>query len=218
MTEGYSRRALLERAGFFAAAAVLAELPGTLRVRGWVDDAEAATAGATRETFDGLAAFVVPGRDRFSRAQGVRTRRRGGVEAGAGRELVAALDALMPGPQPFSAGVATILNQTALVVAPSSAHGTFASPFANLSFRQKARTFQLLEADQSPEAGPIRFLAGNLAGLTAFLAYSDAGVLDRRKRRLRARPIGWRLARYTGPADGRRELKGYFEGRRKADA
>src|SRR5204863_659884 len=218
MTKGYSRRGLLERAGLLAAAGVLAQLPETLRIRGWVEDAQAATAGATRDTFDGLAAFVVPGRDRSSRGQGVRTRRPGGVEAGAGRELVAALDALMPGPTPFSKGVATVLDQTALAVAPSAAHGRFASPFANLSFRQKARTFQLLEADQSPEAGPLRFLAGNLPGLTPFLAYSEAGVLNRKKRRLRARPVGWRLARYTGPADGRREFKGYFQGRRGAGA
>ena len=53
--------------------------------------------------------------------------------------------------------------------------------------------------------------------LVAFLAYSEARVFDAKKRRLRARPVGWRLTRYTGVADGRKELKGYWQGRKAAD-
>jgi hypothetical protein len=31
------------------------------------------------------------------------------------------------------------------------------------------------------------------------------------------RPVGWRLSAYAGVADGRPELKGYFQSRRAAD-
>ena len=34
---------------------------------------------------------------------------------------------------------------------------------------------------------------------------------------LRARPLGWRLTRYLGVADGRKELKGYWQDRKAAD-
>ena len=71
-------------------------------------------------------------------------------------------------------------------------------------------------AGSSEEA--IRFLGSNLPGLAAFACYSEACAFDRRRRRLRCRPLGWRISRYDGIAEGRAELKGYFRGRRKADA
>jgi hypothetical protein len=93
--------------------------------------------------------------------------------------------------------------------------GPFQSRFANLSFRQKRAALAAL-TNSSEEA--IRFLGGNLPGLTAFACYSEANAYDRRRRRLRRRPLGWRLTRYAGLADGRAELKGYYRGRKKADA
>jgi hypothetical protein len=215
---GVSRRELLERAtALVAGAAVLDRLPQALRLQGWLEDAYAATPNVVAQTMNGLVAFVVPGRDRYSRAQGTRSRTPGGIEAGATPALIRTLDRFLPGPLPLSATAATILNGYAAQVDPRSEQGTFASPFANLSFAQKARVFQTVEALQAESAGSIRFLAGNLPGLVAFLAYSEAGVYDVKRRRVRRRPVGWRLTRYAGVAEGRKELKGYWRGRTKAD-
>ena len=220
MTEssGVSRRELLTRAtAFVAGAAVLDRLPQALRVQGWLEDAHAAGPNVVAQTMNGLVAFIVPGRDRYSRAQGTKSKTSGGIEAGTTPVLTRTLDRFLPGPLPLSATAATILNEFAAQVDPASRKGTFASPFANLSFAKKARVFQTIESLSAESAGSIRFLAGNLPDLVAFLAYSEAGAYDAKRRRLRARPLGWRLTRYAGVADGRKELKGYWQGRKAAD-
>lgn len=89
-------------------------------------------------------------------------------------------------------------------IAPSSRRGTFAAAFANLSVAQKAQVFQAIESLQVESAGSIRFLVGNLPDLVAFIVYG--------------RPLGRRLTSYAGVADGRKELKGYWQGRKAADA
>jgi len=215
---GVSRRELLERATtLVAGVAVLDRLPHALRLQGWLEDAYAAPPNVVQQTMNGLVAFVVPGRDRYSRAQGTKSKTPGGIEAGATPALIRTLDRFLPGPLPLSATAATILNGYATQVDATSRQGTFASPFANLSFAEKARVFQTVEALQVESAGSIRFLVGNLPDLVAFLAYSEAGVYDPKRRRVRRRPVGWRLTRYAGVADGRKELKGYWRGRKAAD-
>jgi hypothetical protein len=215
---GVSRRELLERATtLVAGVAVLDRLPHALRLQGWLEDAYAATPNVVQQTMNGLVAFIVPGRDRYSRAQGTKSKTPGGIEAGTTPVLIRTLDRFLPGPLPLSATAATILNGYATQVDPTSRQGTFASPFANLSFAEKARVFQTVEALQVESAGSIRFLVGNLPDLVAFLAYSEAGVYDAMHRRVRRRPVGWRLTRYAGVADGRKELKGYWQGRKAAD-
>jgi hypothetical protein len=203
---GVTRRELLQRgAAFVAGAAVLEQLPHALRIHGWLEDAYAATPNVVRQTMNGLVAFVVPGRDRYSRAQGTKTKTPGGIEAGATGVLIRTLDTFLPSSPPLSSTVATILNEIAANVAPRNRGPQWfpSSPFASLSFAQKAKVFESLESFKGEEAGSIRFLAGNLPGLTAFAAYS--------------RPIGWRLARYAGVAEGRAEFKGYYQGRRAAE-
>ena len=215
---GVSRRELLERATALVSGAVeLDRLPHALRLQGWLEDAYAATPNVVQQTMNGLVAFVVPGRDRYSRIQATKSKTQGGIEAGTTPVLIRTLDRFLPGPLPLSATAATILNGYATQVHPSSRQGMFASPFANLSFAEKARVFQTVEALEAESAGSIRFLVGNLPDLVAFLAYSDAGVYDVKRRRVRRRPVGWRLTRYTGVADGRKELKGYWQGRKAAD-
>jgi hypothetical protein len=196
---------------------VLEHLPAALRAQGWLEDAHAATPNVVVQTMNGLVAFVVPGRDRFSRAQGTKTKTAGGIEGGTTPVLIRTLDRFLPGPLPLSATAATILNEVAASVDSSSRRGRFASPFANLSFAEKTKVFKTLEALDEESSGAIRFLAGNLPGLVAFLAYSEAGSFDRRRNRLRRRPLGWRLAHYAGIADGRKELKGYWQGRKAAE-
>ena len=200
-----SRRELLRKTAALAAGAtVLEKLPEALRLQGWLEDAQAATPNVVVQTMNGLVAFVVPGRDRYSRAQGTRSRTAGGIEGGTTPVLIRTLDRFLPSALPLSATAATILNEVALSVDPSSRRGRFVSPFANLSFAEKARVFKTLEALSNETAGSIRFLAGNLPGLTSFLAFS--------------RPAGRRWTRYAGVSNGRKELRGYWQGRRSADA
>ena len=67
--------------------------------------------------------------------------------------------------------------------------------------------------------GNFAFVAGILPGFVAFLAYGEWHVFDRRRRRLRRRPVGWDLANYQPgrlvPAEGWNELQGYYQGRRR---
>jgi hypothetical protein len=215
---GVSRRQLLERAAVLAAGVtVLDRLPQALKLQGWLEEAYAAGPNVVQQTLNGLVAFIVPGKDRYSRAQGTRSRTSGGIEAGTTTVLTRTLDRFLPGPLPLSATAATILNEFALQVEPAAKRGTFASPFANLSFANKTRVFQTAESLPVESAGSIRFLVGNLPDLVAFLAYSEAGVYDAKRRALRRRPVGWRVTRYAGVSDGRKELKGYWRGRKAAD-
>ena len=199
-----SRRELLRRAtAFVAGAAVLEQLPAALRLQGWLESAYAAGPDVVHQAIGGLVAFIVPGRDRYSRGQGTKTRTPGGIEAGATPAVIRMLDRFLPSPIPLSATAATILNETAMRRFPASRRGTFAAPFSNLLLSQKAEVFAELESLPGESTGSIRFLVGNLPGLVAFAVYSL--------------PAGARLARYAGVADGRRELKGYWRGRRAAE-
>lgn len=188
-----TRRRFLERTGFLAAAGLLAQLPEVP----WVRAATSAKPDLNRQTMNGLVAFVVPGPDRYSRTQGEWTKAPGGIAAGAPKALIQTLDLFIPSRPPLTTTVAAVLNAQATQVDPNSAHGTYQAPFANLAFRRKAEVFRRLESLYSPEAGALRFLAGNLPGLVAFLTYADPKV-------------GWKLSNYSGVADGRREFKGYF--------
>jgi hypothetical protein len=206
---GVSRRELLRRVSVLAAGAVVFDhLPRALRIHGWLEDAYAAGPNVVRETMNALVAFIVPGRDAYSRLQGTKSKTPGGIEAGTTSVLIRTLDRFLPGPLPLSATAATILNEVAATVDPASRRGKFASPFANLSVAKKARVFETVEGLQTESSGSIRFLVGNLPDLVAFLAYSE----------LRVRPVGWRLTHYTGVADGRKEFKGYWQGRKAAES
>jgi hypothetical protein len=201
---GVSRRELLERAtALVAGVAVLDQLPHALRLQGWLEDAYAATPNLVQQTMNCLVAFIVPGHDRYSRAQGTTTKTPGGIEAGATPVLIRTLDRFLPGPLPLSATAATILNEFAAQVTPvNRGYQPFLSAFANLSVARKAQVFQTVESLQAESAGSIRFLIGNLPDLVAFVAYG--------------RPLGRKLTKYAGVADGRKELKGYWQGRKAA--
>jgi hypothetical protein len=130
---------------------------------------------------------------------------------------------------PLSLAIALLLNLVATQVNPAAVSGPFLSPFARLSFGEKATAFALLEgadADlvglldtQLPEplhesvSGLLRFVGGALLEFPSFGAYSEWAVLDRRTRRLRSTPVGWRLTGYGGVSDGWPELLGYYQDR-----
>ena len=208
-----SRRAFLVQVGLLMAA--LAPLPGVLKRTGLLDDALAAAPDVVSETFNGLVAFVVPGPDAYSVAQGESSAEPGGLDAGATPALIAGLNFAQWFNPTAAQGVATLLNGIAVAVNPTAANGTFSSPFANLLFAEKAVVFAVLERD--PQFAALRSLAGSLLGLVAFLSYSEVGVFDPRTRTLVGQPVGWTLSSYDGVAEGRDELRGYFEHRRRAD-
>ncbi|MBA3717249.1 MAG: hypothetical protein H0W87_03355 [Actinobacteria bacterium] len=187
-----TRRSFLERTGFLAAAGLLAQLPSVP----WVRAATSLKPDLNHQTMSGLVAFIVPGPDAYSRKQGQTTKEPGGIAAGTTKALIDTLDLFIPSTPPLTTTVAAVLNGTAVQLDPGIVPGTFDSAFANLAFSQKAEVFRRLEAIDNPEAGALRFLAGNLPGLVAFLAY--------------ATPTGRKLSRYSGVADGRPEFKGYF--------
>src|SRR5207253_10066601 len=113
---------------------------------------------------------------------------------------------------PSSGGVAALLNGTALTVNPAAANGAFLSPFARLSFADKVEVFHQLE--QLTEGSELRFVSGIVIGAVGFLSYGEAGVVDPTTRRLKSAPVGWKISNYSGIAEGRNELKGYWQGRR----
>ena len=103
--------------------------------------------------------------------------------------VIRTLDRFLPGPLPLSATAASILNGGAAQVRPGAS-------FAQLSRAEKAKGFETLEQLPDETAGSIRFLVGNLADLTAFLAFSSAPAR--------------KLARFSPARHGYREFKGYW--------
>ena len=217
---GLTRRDVLERAGV---AGLLAALPGFLASKGWLEDALAQMDGGATETLSALVAFILPGDDEFSRAQGESTSEPGGIAAGTVPVFIRNLDAFVPvavpgfGTEtlPASGGVSFLLNRYALEVNPAGS-GPFSQPFARLSFDEKAEVFKRFESDSAWNDTEFKFVSGILPGFVAFLAWSEAGVIDPRTRRPTKRPVGWRLSRYEGPAEGHPELRGYYRGHRRA--
>jgi hypothetical protein len=159
------------------------------------------------DTFNGLLAFVVPGSDEYSVAQGVSTIEPGGVDAHVTDIFITTLDQSTPFLPNFSSTVAAILNDLALVVNPA-AGGAFLSAFARLSFNEKVAVFQIMDSTE-----PLKLLAGILPAFAAFLSYSEAGVFDPQTRSLTGQPVGWAISAYQGVANGRDEFRGYFENR-----
>lgn len=204
-----SRRRFLGNMLLVSAAVALARAMDLLTTRGWAQAAEVATPDLLHDTFNGLLAFIVPGPDDYSVAQGIRTVELGGVDLGVTDILIVTLDETTPFLPQFSATVASVLNGIALVVNPSPS-GQFLSPFACLSFAEKAAVFQIMDDTDS-----LKPLAGVLPAFVAFFCYSEAGVFDPVTRSLTGHPIAWDLSTYQGVSDGRNEFRGYFENRRE---
>jgi hypothetical protein len=212
---GASRRDFLHKAGVFTAAAAVLQSDWVRRVL--VTEAQATEQpNLVPDTFNGLAAFIVPGDDPYSVHQGVNDTNPGAVAACTGFFLVATLNLINVPPPPapsFAIFVASILNSVAAAANPA-ATGPFDSPFANLSFAEKGAAFAIMESGQAgPEVAP---LAGILPALTASIAYSEAGLLSPAFCTLNGTPVGWAISGYQGVADGRDDFKGYFQNRRSA--
>jgi len=205
-------------------AAFVAQLPGVLSAKGWLEDAYAQSGDVVVETLSGLVAFILPGDDSYSEAQGTKTKEPGGIAAGTVPVFIRNLDAFVPvaipgvGTEtlPASGGVAMLLNRYALEVNPAAGNGDALSPFARLTFDEKAEVMQLLEADPAWDDTEFKFVAGILPGFVGFLAWSEAGVIDPDTRQPKKRPVGWKLAKFDGQAEGHPEFRGYYRGHKSA--
>jgi hypothetical protein len=291
-TTDLDRRTFLARLGLLGAVAgggILLPQPASAAVAGAGTDptVPADTLGPvldllTQDTFSGLAAFVIPGRDPYSTAQGTPRREPGAIAAGTPAFLIDTFDNLIPLPQqmaqgiargmaselsrtpvplppelsalpsgtvqtlhsavhavlataqtiPLSQLIALMLNMIATKVNPDSVQGQFHSPFARLTFSQKAAVFSVLEnpdpqlleaiASQVPDPmrqavpGMLEYLVGGMLAFPAFGTYGEWSVFDARRMRVTHRPVGWDLARYDpGVLDGWDDFTGYYQGRRE---
>jgi hypothetical protein len=216
-----TRRSFLQRTGLVGLAAAL---PGLLQVRGLVGEALAQSADLTADTLSGLVAFMFPGDDPYSAAQGVTAPGPGGIAANVVTTFIGNLNQYVPAGTPVTGNqaipaapaVAALLNSYAAQVNPAAAGGAFPSPFARLSFAEKAEVFKRLEGDVATDGTEVRFVAGILPGFAAFLAFSEAGVFDPATRAVTKRPVSWDLSSYSGPAEGHREHLGYWKGHKTA--
>lgn len=199
-----SRRGFIGHMALASAAAAVVHAPEFLRGGRWFESVAAQSVDLVHDTFNGLFAFVVPGPDAYSIAQGVSANDPGGLEAGATDAFIATVDLSTPFVPHFSATVAALLNGLALAVNGAAA-GAFASPFARLSYAEKTAVFQIMDGNAA-----FKVLAGVLPGFVAFFVYSEAGTFDPATRSLTGRPLGWTLSNYEGVADGRDEFLGYL--------
>ncbi|HEU5025277.1 MAG TPA: hypothetical protein VFV01_10215 [Spirillospora sp.] len=160
------RRTLLGAAGLLAAAASLPDLTAAPAARAASDP----LGDWTLDTMKGLAVFVMPGPDAYSRAQGTPRREPGGIEARLPEFLVHHLNRYLPFPDlpvtalaaalgpaagavlprsdaviPLAPATALILNAQAVRVDPRALGGPFLAPFSRLPYRAKAKVFELLE-------------------------------------------------------------------------
>jgi hypothetical protein len=214
----------MERAGLVGLAAAMAQLPALLDAKGLLPSALAQGEDVVGDTLSGLIAFILPGDDDYSRAQGDSTHEPGGLAAGTLPVFIRNLDAFVPvaipgaGTQtlPASGGVAMLLNRYAVEVNPAAAGGQFVSPFARLSNAEKADVFKRFESDASLDGTEVKFVSGILFGFVAFLAWSEGGVIEPATRVPKSTPVGWTLSRYGGPVEGHAELRGYYHGHRAA--
>ncbi|MFF0345509.1 hypothetical protein [Kribbella sp. NPDC004875] len=133
------------------------------------------------------------------------------------RALDGALAAYLRGAEalPLSFPIAGLLNLMATQVNPLAVNGPHLSPFARLSYAEKARAFELIErtdADlvallevqfpkplKEPVSGLLRFVGGALIEFATFGAYGESAVYDQVSR----------------TAGGRDDFIGYYQGRRK---
>lgn len=136
---------------------------------------------------------------------------------------------------PLSLVVALLLNFMATRVNPAAAGGQFVSPFARLSYAEKAEVFRLIEGSDAdlvemldqhaPEpmrhsmSGLLKFVGGALVEFATFGSYCEWGALDQRTKVLRSRPVGYELTGYipNGHVEGWDDFQGYYQGRTKVE-
>ena len=228
-TDGWSRRELLQRGAFLTAAAYAISLAPGSRAVALLAEAAPEVKPLVRDTLLGLAAYVYPGDDAYSKHQGESAAGPGGPDSRALPVFAEALNKYLPAGAlsnttlPLADAAAAVLNGFAMQVNPASSAGPFPSPFANLTFAEKNEVFRQVETEAAVSGAvpEVDFVAGVLITFAALIFYSDAGHYDWRTKTFDGVPLSWELTGFGGPADGHPELRGYYRGirafRRESD-
>jgi hypothetical protein len=111
------RRTFLARLGLLSAVAgsglLLPDIAGAAvpatTTQDLIDLLRPVMADLTKDTFSGLVAFVVPGRDAYSTAQGTPRTEPGAIDASTTDFVISLLDGFVPFPAELSRGIASIL-------------------------------------------------------------------------------------------------------------
>jgi len=137
---------------------------------------------------------------------------------------------------PLSLAVALLLNFLATQVSAESVDGMFLSPFARLTFAEKAGVLERLEdpapelvariAAETPEAirpaiaGQLAYVGGVLFVLPAIATYIDWLAFDRRTKTMLNHPTSWRLTGFQpdGPVEGWDDHQGYYQDRQRLES
>ena len=116
-----TRRDFLARTGILGAMVAMVGVAGPGVLPAWAQSPDdlapvlaqlrTVLAELTRDTFDGLASFVVPGPDPYSIAQGVTSTKPGGIAAKATQFLIESADFFVPFPDRNLAGIAVALSE-----------------------------------------------------------------------------------------------------------
>ncbi|WP_116047486.1 hypothetical protein [Amycolatopsis palatopharyngis] len=132
---------------------------------------------------------------------------------------------------PLSLPIAGLLNLLATQVNPLAVNGPFLSPFARLTWAEKAEAFRVLEGPDSdlvalldaefPQplrssvSGLLKFVGGALLEFATFGSFSEYGVFDAESKQLAGRPVSWELTGYQpdGPVEGWADFIGYYQDR-----
>jgi hypothetical protein len=137
---------------------------------------------------------------------------------------------------PLSLAIALLLNFLATQVSAESVDGMFLSPFARLTFAEKAGVLERLEdpapelvariAAETPEAirpaiaGQLAYVGGVLFVLPAIATYIDWLAFDRRTKTMLNHPTSWRLTGFQpdGPVEGWDDHQGYYQDRQRLES
>src|SRR5215510_3944320 len=139
-----ARRTFLTHAGQLAGAAAILGPVAASFTRTSAMVPSMAEQNLLLDTMNAFVAFVVPGPDEYSVAQGVSTPEPGGIDAGATAFLIGALDLSAPFAPDFASTLAGILNDIARQVNPGASRPS-PSHFARLSFGEKATVLSVME-------------------------------------------------------------------------
>ncbi|MBO9531738.1 MAG: twin-arginine translocation signal domain-containing protein [Solirubrobacteraceae bacterium] len=211
----------INRRVFLAGASVVG---GSLVLTGALPK-EAEAAAVVSDAFNGLAAFVAPGNDRFSERQGVSTALPGGVANGAAAIVQDTLDAAIPvvlGESevklPGALAYALLLSNYAMQVSPLSLVGPFGNAFANLTWIQKREALIRLDAAPPLDNTQITYAGNALITLAALGSFSEGTAYDWRTKVLSGAPVGWQRSKYQGVSDGHADFIGYYQDRTEVSA
>lgn len=134
---------------------------------------------------------------------------------------------------PLSLIIAMTLNLVATQVNPASLKGAFVSPFARLSWAEKAQAMRMIEETDSdlvealdvnlPQplhqslSGVLKFVGGALIEFSAYGSFTEYAVFNKQTKTLTGKPVGWTISGYDGIAEGWDDFKGYYQGRTKVE-